>query len=225
MKTRIVLVDDQVAVRTGFGVLVGLADDLEVVGEAANGRDGVALVRSLHPDVVLMDIRMPVMDGVEATRQITADPDLSEVRVIALTTFEVDEYVLGALGAGAAGFLLKDIDAEELHSAIRSVVAGHSLIAPAVTGRVIDELVRRRGPAPIAPERLDVLTTREREVVRAAAGGLSNEEIAEALFISPLTAKTHVSRAMIKLGVRDRTQLVILAFETGLAEIGDRHSR
>jgi len=225
MRTRVVLVDDQVAVRTGFRVLVGLADDLEVVGEAVNGRDGVAMVRSLHPDVVLMDIRMPVMDGVEATRQITSDPDLAAVRVIALTTFEVDEYVLGALGAGAAGFLLKDIDAEDLHAAVRSVAAGHSLIAPAVTGRVIEELVRRRGPEPIAPERLDVLTAREREVVAAAARGLSNEEIAGELFISPLTAKTHVSRAMVKLGVRDRTQLVILAYETGLAEIGDRRRR
>jgi DNA-binding NarL/FixJ family response regulator len=220
MTTRVVLADDQPVVRVGFRALLELTEDLEVVGEAADGRQAVDLARAAVPDVVLMDIRMPGMDGLEATRQIVADPDLSEVRVVVLTTFEVDEYVFEALRAGASGFLLKDIDAPDLHAAVRTVASGQSLLAPAVTRRVIDELLRRRAPAPIGPERLEVLTDREREVTRLVAHGLTNDEIASRLIMSPLTAKTHVSRAMTKLGARDRVQLVIVAYETGLARIG-----
>ena len=221
MTIRVVLADDQVAVRAGFRVLLELADDIVVVGEAATGAEAVDLVRAARPDVVLMDIRMPGTDGIEATRRITADPGLAQVRVIVLTTFDIDEYVFQALDAGAAGFLLKDVDAGELHEAARTVVSGHSLLAPAVTRRVIDEMTRRRGPTPTEPERLDVLTERERDVVRLAAHGMSNDDIASALYMSPLTAKTHVSRAMTKLGVRNRTQLVVLAYQTGLARVGE----
>jgi DNA-binding NarL/FixJ family response regulator len=167
-----------------------------------------------------MDVRMPVMDGLAATRAIVADPRLDGVRVVVLTTFEIDEYVFEALRSGASGFLLKDIDAGELHAAVRTVAEGHGLLAPAVTRRVIDELTRRAAPAPIAPERLDVLTDREREVVRLVARGLSNDEIGAELVMSPLTAKTHVSRSMAKLGVHDRAQLVVVAYETGLARVG-----
>lgn len=222
MTIRVALADDQAAVRAGVRVLLELADDIVVVGEATNGREAVDLARGARPDVMLMDLRMPGMDGIEATRRITADPELGDVRVIVLTTFEIDEYVFGALRAGAGGFLLKDVDAAELHDAIRIVAGGHSLLSPAVTRRVIDELTRREGPDPIGEQRLDILTDREREVVALAAQGLNNEEIAAELFMSPLTAKTHISRAMIKLGVRDRVQLVVLAYETGLARIGER---
>ena len=225
MTIRVALADDQVAVRAGFRVLLELADDIVVVGEATNGREAVDLVRAARPDVMLMDVRMPGMDGIEATRYITEDPDLDAVSVVVLTTFEIDDYVFGALRAGASGFLLKDVDAGELHDAVRAVAGGDSLLAPAVTRRVIDELTRRESPAPIGAERLDVLTDREREVVRLAARGLNNDEIADDLFMSPLTAKTHISRSMIKLGVRDRTQLVVLAYETGLARIGERRHR
>jgi DNA-binding NarL/FixJ family response regulator len=219
-----VLADDQVAVRVGFRVLLELSDDFEVVGEAANGREAVDLTRRARPDVVLMDIRMPGMDGIEATRLIASDPHLAGVKVIALTTFEIDDYVLGALRAGASGFLLKDIDADGLHAAVRTVAAGHSLLAPAVTRKVIDQLIRRHRPEPIAPERLDALTERERDAVRLAARGLTNSEIAAELVISPLTAKTHLNRAMTKLGARDRAQLVVVAYETGLAEIGQERA-
>jgi DNA-binding NarL/FixJ family response regulator len=167
-----------------------------------------------------MDVRMPDLDGIEATHAIVADPELTDVRVIVLTTFEVDDYVFGALRAGASGFLLKDLDADELHAAVRIVAAGQSLLDPAVTRRVIDEFTRRGHPQPIAPERLDVLTDRERDAVRLAALGLTNDEIATELIISPLTAKTHLNRAMMKLGARDRAQLVIVAYETGLAQVG-----
>ncbi len=220
MTVRIVLADDQTVVRAGFRALLDLTDDLVVVGEAADGEVAVAVARSTRPDVVLMDIRMPVLDGLEATRRIVADPHLEGVRVLVLTTFEIDEYVFEALSVGASGFLLKDVDPEELYAAIRAVAAGQALLAPAVTRRVIDEFSRRRAAEAIRPERLDVLTEREREVVRLVATGLSNEQIAAELIMSPLTAKTHVSRAMIKLGMRDRAQLVVLAFETGLARIG-----
>jgi len=222
MSIRVLLVDDQPVVRAGFRVLLDLADDLTVVGEAANGREAIDLVRRAKPDVVLMDVRMPGMDGIEATAAIASDPELVSVRVIVLTTFELDEYVFGALRAGASGFLLKDLDADELHTAVRTVAAGQSLLAPSVTRRVIDEFASRTDHGPIAPDRLDVLTDRERDAVRLAAGGLSNEEIAERLVISPLTAKTHLNRAMTKLGTRDRAQLVILAYETGLARVGHR---
>jgi len=224
MTIRVALADDQTVVRAGFRVLLELTDDLVVVGEAATGRDAVDLARRTRPDVVLMDVRMPDMDGIEATRVIAEDPHLAEVRVIVLTTFEIDDYVFGALRAGASGFLLKDIDADELHTAIRTVAAGHSLLAPAVTRRVIDEFTRRHQPRPIDPQRLERLTHRERDAVRLAARGLSNDEIAAAMIISPLTAKTHLNRAMAKLGCRDRAQLVIAAYETGLTRIGERPS-
>jgi DNA-binding NarL/FixJ family response regulator len=219
---RVVLADDQQVVRIGFRAMLELAGDIAVVGEAADGREAVELARAARPDVVLMDVRMPAMDGLAATRRITGDPDLAAVRVVVLTTFEVDEYVFEALRAGASGFLLKDVDAADLHAAARTVAAGQGLLAPAVTRRVIDELTRREAPQPIAPERLEVLTDREREVTRLVAHGLTNDQIARELIMSPLTAKTHVNRAMTKLGVRDRAQLVVLAYETGLAQIGLR---
>jgi len=219
---RVVLADDQVVVRLGFRAMLELADDIAVVGEATDGREAVEIARSARPDVVLMDIRMPAVDGLAATRHIAEDPDLAAVRVVVLTTFEVDEYVFDALDAGASGFLLKDVDAADLHAAIRTIAAGRGLLAPAVTRRVIEELGRRQAPAPIAPDRLDVLTHREREVTRLVAQGLTNDEIARALVMSPLTAKTHVNRAMTKLGTRDRAQLVVLAYETGLARVGQR---
>jgi len=219
---RVLLVDDQKVVRAGFRVLLELTDDLVVVGEAATGREAVALAGAARPDVVLMDVRMPDMDGIEATRIIDGDPTLTDVRVIVMTTFELDDYIFGALRAGASGFLLKDIDADELHAAVRTVAAGHSLLAPAVTRRVIEEFARRQAADPIRPERLDALTDRERDAVRLAAHGLTNDEIATELIISPLTAKTHLNRAMAKLGARDRAQLVIVAYETGLARVGER---
>ena len=222
MSIRVVLVDDQAVVRAGFRVLLQLADDIDVVGEAATGRTAIDLTRRHHPDVVLMDVRMPDLDGIQATRAIAGDPELADVRVIVLTTFEIDDYVFGALRAGASGFLLKDLDAEELHAAVRTVAAGRSLLDPAVTRRVIDEFTRREAPEPIGPERLELLTDRERDAVRLAAQGLSNSEIAAELIISPLTAKTHLNRAMTKLGARDRAQLVIVAYETGLARVGER---
>jgi DNA-binding NarL/FixJ family response regulator len=222
MTIRVVLADDQTVVRVGFRAILELADDIAVVGEAADGREAMDLARAARPDVVLMDIRMPVMDGLAATRDITEDPGLDTVRVIVLTTFEVDEYVFEALRAGASGFLLKDVDADDLHAAIHTIAAGQGLLAPAVTRRVIDELTRRAAPRPVEPERLDVLTDREREVTRLVAHGLTNDEIARELIMSPLTAKTHINRAMSKLGARDRAQLVVLAYETGLAQIGQR---
>jgi DNA-binding NarL/FixJ family response regulator len=222
MTISVLLVDDQAVVRAGFRTLLQLATDVVVVGEAATGREAIDLARRHRPDVVLMDIRMPDLDGIEATRTIVADPHLTGVRVIVLTTFEIDDYVFGALRAGASGFLLKDLDAEELHAAVRTVAAGQSLLDPVVTRRVIDEFTDRHAPGPIAPERLEALTDREREAMRLAAHGLSNDEIAAKLIISPLTAKTHLNRAMTKLGARDRAQLVIIAYETGLARVGDR---
>lgn len=221
MTIRVLLADDQAVVRAGFRVMLEVTDDLVVVGEAATGREAAELARRFRPGVVLMDVRMPGMDGIEATRVITRDPKLADTRVIVLTTFEIDEYVFGALHAGASGFLLKDIDADELHAAVRTVANGHSLLAPAITRRVIDEFTRRQ-TIPIAPERLDMLTARERDAVQLAAKGLSNDEIADELIISPLTAKTHLNRAMTKLAARDRAQLVIVAYETGLARVGQR---
>jgi len=218
---RVLLADDQIVVRAGFRALLELTDDLLVVGEAADGQQAVELARTLRPDVVLMDIRMPVLDGLEATRRIAADPHLDGVRVLVLTTFEIDEYVFEALRAGASGFLLKDVDAPDLQSAIRVVASGQGMLAPAVTRRVIDRFTRTAAPSPAAPERLDVLTDREREVVLLVAKGLTNDEIGARLIMSPLTAKTHVSRAMTKLRARDRTQLAVLAYETGLAHVGD----
>ncbi|MFE2614202.1 response regulator [Micromonospora chalcea] len=219
MTVRVVLADDQTIVRAGFRALLDLTDDLVVVGEVADGQEAVACARRTRPDIVLMDIRMPVLDGLQATRQIVADPHLDRVRVLVLTTFEIDEYVFEALRLGASGFLLKVVEPDELCAAIRVVAAGHSLLAPAVTRRVIDEFSRLRGQR-VGVERLDVLTDREREVVALVAAGLSNDEIGARLLMSPLTAKTHISRAMTKLDVHDRAQLVVLAYETGLARIG-----
>jgi DNA-binding NarL/FixJ family response regulator len=216
MTTRVVVADDQTLVRAGFRLLVDSAPDLQVVGEAADGAEAVELVRRQRPDVVLMDIRMPVMDGLEATRQIGSLNETAGVRILILTTFDLDEYVYQALRAGASGFVLKDIPPAELLAAIRIVTAGDSLLAPSVTRRLIAEFARRPGPIPVAPAALDVLTDREREVLALVAQGLSNGEIAEHLVVSPATSKTHVSRLLTKLGARDRAQLVALAYETGL---------
>jgi DNA-binding NarL/FixJ family response regulator len=218
MTVRVVLADDQTIVRAGFRALLGLTDDLVVVGEAGDGEQAVHCVRRTRPDVVLMDVRMPGTDGLQATRRITADPELA-VRVLVLTTFEIDEYVFEALSLGASGFLLKDVEPDELCRAIRLVAAGQSLLSPAVTVKVIGEFTRMRGDR-VGVDRLSVLTDRERQVVALVAAGLSNEEIGTRLRMSPLTAKTHISRAMTKLGMRDRAQLVVLAYETGLARVG-----
>jgi DNA-binding NarL/FixJ family response regulator len=214
---RVVLADDQSLVRAGFQVLVNSAPDLEVVGEAANGQEVVALVRATKPDVVLMDVRMPDMDGLAATREITADETLAAVRVLVLTTFEIDEYVFAALRAGASGFLGKGVEAEDLQEAIRVVARGDALLSPAATRGLITRFLS--GTTEIgdqAKERLSELTDRERDVMIMVAAGHSNDEIAEQLRISPFTAKTHVNRAMAKLGAHDRAQLVIMAYETGL---------
>jgi DNA-binding NarL/FixJ family response regulator len=214
---RVLLADDQSLVRAGFRALLERAEDIEVVGEAADGAQAVDRTAQLRPDVVLMDVRMPELDGIEATRRIAADPALAGVRILVLTTFEHDEYVFAALRAGASGFLLKDIEADDLRAAVRVVAAGESLLSPRITGRLIAELVAR--PASRGPDtaRLAALTEREREVVALVARGMSNVEIGRTLFMSPATAKTHASRAMVKVGARDRAQLVVFAYETGLA--------
>jgi DNA-binding NarL/FixJ family response regulator len=216
---RVVLAEDQPMVRAGFRALLDSRSDIEVVGEAATGSEALERVRTQRPDVVVMDIRMPEMDGLQATRQITADPALGATRVLVLTTFELDEYVFGALDAGASGFLLKGGELADLVHAIRVVAGGESLLAPSVTRRLIDTYVSRPRP-PTVPEQesLDELTTREREVLGLVAGGLTNAEIAEALHLSPLTAKTHVSRILMKLGARDRVQLVVIAYQSGIVE-------
>jgi len=216
---RVLLADDQALVRAGFRSLLEDEDDLQVVGEAGDGARAVELARSARPDVVLMDIRMPVMDGLEATRRIAADELLGGVRVLVLTTFELDEYVFEALAAGASGFLLKNTDPVELLRAVRVVADGEALLAPSVTRRLIAEFAARPRPGG-TPVELTALTDREREVMALAAGGLSNEEIAERLVVSPATARTHVSRAMVKLGARDRAQLVVFAYESGLVAPG-----
>jgi DNA-binding NarL/FixJ family response regulator len=222
MTIRVLLADDQTLIRAGFKVLVDSASDLEVVGEATTGREAVALARSLRADVVLMDIRMPDMDGIEATRLITADEDLAGVRVLILTTFEIDENVLRALRAGASGFLSKGVEPADLLDAIRLVAAGEALLSPKATRSLIARFLDQPEPgARPAPARLDVLTDREREVLALVAAGLSNDEIAERLYVSPLTAKTHVNRAMTKLGARDRAQLVVIAYQSGLVRPND----
>jgi DNA-binding NarL/FixJ family response regulator len=215
----VVLVDDQALLRAGFRALIEVEPDLQVVGEAGDGEAGLDVVREARPDVVLMDVRMPRLDGIEATRRITEDSDLAGVRVIILTTFELDEYVFDALRNGAAGFLLKDTEPGELLAAIRVVADGDALMSPSITRRLIGEFASRSRPAE-APAILDVLTEREREIVALVGEGLSNAEIADRLVVSPATAKTHVSRAMTKLGARDRAQLVVLAYETGLVRPG-----
>ena len=214
---RVLLADDQTLVRSGFRALLERADDIEVVGEAGNGEEAIALTRAHRPDVVLMDVRMPGTDGLTATRRIVADERLPGVRVLVLTTFELDEYVFTALRVGASGFLLKDIEPAELRQAVRTVAAGDAMLAPAVTRRLIAAFVGRLGGPGVAPDRLAALTQREREVVTHVAAGLSNDEIGTRLTMSPATAKTHVNRAMAKLGARDRAQLVVFAYQSGLA--------
>ena len=216
---KVLLADDQALVRAGFKVLLDTEDDIEVVGEAADGAEAVALARATRPDVVLMDIRMPVLDGLEATRQIAAMAGLERVRILVLTTYDTDAYVFEALQAGASGFLLKDSGPAELLHAIRVVAAGEALLAPRITRRLIAEFAARPRPGG-TPVELAALTDREREVMALAAAGLSNEEIAERLVVSPATARTHVSRAMVKLGARDRAQLVVFAYESGLVAPG-----
>ncbi|MGW7351086.1 response regulator [Streptomyces sp. NPDC054784] len=216
---RVLLADDQVLVRAGFRALLDAQPDIEVAGEAADGAEALALARTLSPDLVLMDIRMPVLDGLAATRRISEDPELEPVRVVMLTTFELDEYVFEAIRSGASGFLVKDTEADELVRAVRAVVQGDALLSPGVTRRLIAEFAAR-SKEPAAGGALAALTEREREVMALVGIGLSNEEIARRLVVSPLTAKTHVSRTMVKLGARDRAQLVVLAYESGLVRPG-----
>jgi DNA-binding NarL/FixJ family response regulator len=213
------LADDQELVRAGFAALLQAEDDFEVVGEAADGQQAVRLAERYKPDVLLMDIRMPVLDGIEATRRIAARSELSGVHVVILTTFELDEYVFEGLRAGAAGFLVKDTDAAELIRAVRVVAGGAALLAPTVTRRLIAEFAARTRSARSLPGVAD-LTPREREVVCLIAEGLSNEEISRKIYISPSTTKTHAARAMTKLGARDRAQLVVFAYQAGLAQPG-----
>jgi DNA-binding NarL/FixJ family response regulator len=219
---RALVADDQALVRLGLRVLLETENDIMLVGEAADGREAVEQVRQAHPDVVLMDIRMPVMDGLEALRTIVSDPEVADTRVVMLTTFELDEYVFAALNLGASGFVLKDSEPVELLRAVRVVACGESLLSPSVTRRVIGELVSRRATPrasaqlaePLIP--VDALTEREREIVALVGEGLSNHDIAERLAVSPATARTHVSRAMVKLQARDRAQLVVFAYQSGL---------
>ena len=218
MSTRVLIADDQALVRAGFRKLLESAPDIEVVGEAADGREAVDLARRLRPTVVLMDIRMPRLDGIEATRRLTADAE--GIRVLILTTFGLDDYVYEALRAGASGFMLKDAPPEELLAAVEVVARGDALIAPAVTRSVIEEFVRRSpAPAP-APPAIEELTEREREVLELLARGMSNAEIAERLVVSAGTVKTHVAHVLSKLGLRDRVQAVILAYESGVITPG-----
>ncbi|MFF6912393.1 response regulator [Streptomyces sp. NPDC012466] len=221
MTIRVLLADDQALLRSAFRVLVDSEPDMEVVGEAPDGAEAVRLAKEQRADVVLMDIRMPGTDGLAATRMISADPDLAEVRVVILTTFEVDDYVVQSLRAGASGFLGKGSEPEELLNAIRTAAGGQALLSPAATTGLIARFLATQDPAdderdPARGQRLDSLTVREREVLVQVAGGHSNDEIAERLEVSPLTVKTHVNRAMAKLGARDRAQLVVTAYESGL---------
>lgn len=220
MSIRVLIADDQALVRAGFRVLLDSAPDITVVGEAANGAEAVTRARALTPDVVLMDVRMPVLDGLEATRQLSGADATAGVRVLILTTFDLDEYVYEALRAGASGFLLKDTDPPELLEAVRVVARGDALLAPSVTRRLIAEFARRPEPLRATPDSLTALTEREREVLALIARGMSNDEIAETLVVSPATAKTHVSRVMSKLDARDRAQLVVMAYESGLVRPG-----
>ena len=221
MTVRVVLVDDQALVRAGFKAIIDSAPDLEVVGEADDGAVAIEVIRETRADVVLMDIRMPGQDGITTTKAITNDDDLAGVRVIVLTTFELDEYVVAAMRAGASGFLDKGVDPDALLNAIRVVAAGDALLTPKATRALLATLVNDSTVVPVDEEALEHVTTREREVVGLVGRGLSNEEIAEALYLSPLTAKTHVSRAMTKLHARDRAQLVVIALRTGLTHLED----
>jgi DNA-binding NarL/FixJ family response regulator len=222
----VVIADDQALVRGGFVLMVGAAPDMTVLGEAGNGAEAVALVRQHHPDVVLMDVRMPVLDGIEATRAITTDPDTAAARVLMLTTFDLDDYVYRALRAGASGFLLKDVRPHELVAAVRTVASGDAVVSPRVTRRLLEEYAQQlpdadadAGQADRYPQ-LASLTEREREVLAVVAQGLSNTEIAASLFVSETTVKSHVGRILAKLGLRDRVQIVVLAYESGLVRPG-----
>jgi len=217
MTIRVLLADDQALIRSGFRVLIESDPELEVVGEAANGKEALELARSTRADVIVMDVRMPEMDGLEATRAICADDDLAGVKVLVVTTFETDDYLIEALRAGASGFVGKGVETEELLAAIRTVAVGDALLSARATRSLITSFLAQPSGRPVAtPAELEVLTRREREVVGLVAQGLSNDEIAEQLFVSPLTAKTHVNRAMIKLDARDRAQLVVVAYQSGL---------
>jgi DNA-binding NarL/FixJ family response regulator len=217
---RVVIVDDQPLIRTGLRTMLEHGPGMEIAGEADDGEKAVALARRHRPDVVLMDIRMPVLDGIEATRRITADPELGAVRVIMLTTFDLDDYVYAAIRAGASGFLVKDARPEDIIAAVRVVAAGDAMLAPSVTRRLMEELAARPVVAPAPPPELASLTEREREVLALVGRGLSNAEIAERIYVSPATAKTHVSHIMTKVYARDRAQLVVLAYESGLVRPG-----
>jgi DNA-binding NarL/FixJ family response regulator len=218
---RVAVADDQALVRSGFAVLLRSADGIDVVGEASNGHEAVELARRARPDVMLMDIRMPEMDGLEATRRITSDETTASTRVLILTTFDLDEYVFEALRAGASGFLLKDTLPDDLLAAVRVLASGEALLAPKVTRRLIEQFVQQPVAAPAQPHPgLDALTDREHEVLAAVARGLSNAEIGQELFMSHATAKTHVSRLLTKLEARDRAQLVMLAYEAGVVVPG-----
>jgi DNA-binding NarL/FixJ family response regulator len=216
---RVALADDQALVRAGFKALLDAQDDIQVVGEADDGDQAVAVARRERPDVVLMDIRMPGTDGLAATRSIVGDDRLADVRIVMLTTFELDEYVFEAIRSGASGFLVKDTEPVELLRAVRAVARGDALLSPGVTRRLIGAFATQTRE-PVRTPALDSLTEREREVMGLVAEGLSNDEIAERLYVSPMTAKTHVSRAMTKLGARDRAQLVVFAYESGLVRPG-----
>ncbi|HXR69284.1 response regulator transcription factor [Actinocrinis sp.] len=219
MTLRILLADDQALLRATFRILIDSTDDMRVVAEAADGAQAIEAARAHRPDVVVMDIRMPGTDGLAATTAICADPDLAATRVLILTTFEIDEYVAAALRAGASGFLGKDVGAQDLLAGIRTVAAGEALLSPTATRALITRFLATPGPgAHTTPERLADLTAREREVMALAAQGYSNSEIAEQLFVSPLTARTHIQRAMMKLAARDRAQLVVIAYQTGLVQ-------
>jgi DNA-binding NarL/FixJ family response regulator len=218
---RVLLVDDQALVRGGLRALLDAQPDICVVGEAGDGAAAALLAADLVPDVILMDIRMPGVDGLTATKSITADARLADVRIVMLTTFDLDEYVFEALRSGASGFLVKDTEPVELIRAVRAVASGDALLSPRATRSLVEEYAARAKPADLSPE-LDFLTDREREVMALVAAGLSNEDIGRRLFMSPATAKTHVSRAMVKLGARDRAQLVVFAYESGLVRPGWR---
>lgn len=231
MSIRVLVVDDQAMVREGFAALLGAQDDIEVVGQAENGALAVELAALHHPDVVLMDVRMPVMDGLEAARQILssapacdsgndADDDAGTTHVLMLTTFDVDDYVYDALRLGASGFLLKDALADELVAAVRIVASGEALLAPSITKRLIEQFADSRARPELSQDRLDGLTERELEVMTLIGRGFSNQEIADELFIAQQTVKTHVSKILAKLGLRDRVQAVVLAYDTGLVEPG-----
>jgi DNA-binding NarL/FixJ family response regulator len=215
----VLLVDDEALVRSGFRLLLDLEDDITVVGEATNGHEAVALAQSHRPDVVLMDIRMPQLDGIQATREIASTRGLEDVRILILTTYDTDAYVFDGLAAGASGFLLKDVGPAELLHGIRVVAAGEALLAPRITRRLISQFTTRQETEKVAADRLAVLTEREREVVALVGRGLTNTEIGTELHLSPATARTHVSRAMVKLGARDRAQLVVVAYQTGLVTL------